>query len=92
MHALRAILYTLGIQACDQGSSESDIPWLARAEMEIEMLLLAQLAGVANREVPVAWHEVGGSKVSLAVDVTGSCCAKAVLLVWGVGVSEKGTT
>lgn len=32
------------------------------------MLLLAQHSGISIEEVPVTWQEVGGSKVSLAVD------------------------
>ncbi|EMD39386.1 glycosyltransferase family 2 protein [Gelatoporia subvermispora B] len=38
---------------------------------DVELLLLARAAGVPVAEVPVAWHEVGGSKLNVVLDSVG---------------------
>ncbi|KAI9726595.1 MAG: dolichyl-phosphate beta-glucosyltransferase [Chrysothrix sp. TS-e1954] len=54
---------------------------------DVEMLMLAEMAGVPMVEVPVEWHEVGGSKLSVVWDSLGMAWGLAVLRgAWALGV------
>ena len=54
---------------------------------DVEMLMLAESAGVPVVEVPVGWKEVGGSKLNVVRDSLGMAWGLAVLrMAWGVGV------
>ncbi|KAL3898724.1 MAG: hypothetical protein SGCHY_002542 [Lobulomycetales sp.] len=80
MHSLHAILYVLGIQEIKDTQCGFKLVSRKAAALifpamhvqgwifDIEMLLLAQNAKIPLVEVPVNWHEVGGSKVSIAID------------------------
>ncbi|KAI9832183.1 MAG: hypothetical protein M1819_004535 [Sarea resinae] len=57
---------------------------------DVEMLMLAESAGVGVVEVPVAWREVGGSKLSVLWDSLGMAWGLGVLrLAWGLGVYRR---
>lgn len=54
---------------------------------DVEMLMLAESAGVPMVEVPIAWKEVGGSKLNVVWDSLGMAWGLAVLrLAWALGV------
>jgi len=41
---------------------------LNRWIFDVELIYLAEAQGILVKEVPISWKEVGGSKLSLAVD------------------------
>ncbi|KAJ3130368.1 dolichyl-phosphate beta-glucosyltransferase [Nowakowskiella sp. JEL0407] len=80
MHGFHTILYILGIgsirdtqcgfKLLSRNAAQQIIPnmhvegWI----FDIELLLIAQMLKIPIVEVPVSWHEVGGSKISLLKD------------------------
>ena len=44
---------------------------LHRWSFDVELLLLASLVGIPVAEVPIDWHEVAGSKISVGWDGIG---------------------
>lgn len=57
---------------------------------DVEMLMLAEFAGIPVAEVPVDWREVGGSKLNVIRDSLGMAWGLAVLRVsWLVGVYKR---
>jgi len=54
---------------------------------DVEMLMLAERAGIPMVEVPVGWHEVKGSKLNVVWDSLGMAWGLAILrLAWAMGV------
>lgn len=54
---------------------------------DVEMLMLAESAGIPMVEVPVGWKEVGGSKLNVVWDSVGMAWGLGVLRgAWGMGV------
>lgn len=54
---------------------------------DVEMLMLAEFAGIPVAEVPIGWREVLGSKLSVLWDSLGMAYGLAVLrLCWGLGI------
>lgn len=54
---------------------------------DVELLMLAEFAGIAVTEVPVGWHEVSGSKLNVLRDSFGMAYGLAVLrAAWATGV------
>lgn len=57
---------------------------------DVEMLMLAELAGIPVAEVPVGWHEVNGSKLNVVWDSLGMAWGLAILrAAWGLGVYRR---
>jgi dolichyl-phosphate beta-glucosyltransferase len=57
---------------------------------DVEMLMLAEFAGIPVVEVPVGWREVGGSKLNVVRDSIGMAWNLAVLRVcWGLGIYRR---
>jgi dolichyl-phosphate beta-glucosyltransferase len=57
---------------------------------DVEMLMLAEFAGIPVCEVPVGWREVKGSKLNVVWDSLGMAWGLAVLRVcWGVGIYRR---
>ncbi|KAF2400903.1 nucleotide-diphospho-sugar transferase [Trichodelitschia bisporula] len=57
---------------------------------DIELLMLAEAAGIPMAEVPVAWKEVGGSKLSVIKDSIAMAWGLAVLrAAWAFGVYKR---
>ena len=57
---------------------------------DVEMLMLAELAGIPVAEVPVGWKEVKGSKLNVMWDSLGMAYGLALLRVaWGLGVYRR---
>jgi len=57
---------------------------------DVEMLMLAELAGIPVVEVPVGWKEVKGSKLNVLWDSLGMAYGLALLRVaWGLGVYRR---
>ncbi|KAH0537435.1 hypothetical protein FGG08_005788 [Glutinoglossum americanum] len=57
---------------------------------DVEMLMLAELAGIPVAEVPVGWKEVGGSKLNVIWDSLGMAWGLAVLrAAWVLGVYRR---
>jgi dolichyl-phosphate beta-glucosyltransferase len=57
---------------------------------DVEMLMLAESAGVEVAEVPVGWHEVLGSKLNVIRDSLAMAWGLAILRVaWGIGVYRR---
>ncbi|CAF9937120.1 MAG: dolichyl-phosphate beta-glucosyltransferase [Heterodermia speciosa] len=57
---------------------------------DVEMLMLAELAGIPVAEVPVGWKEVKGSKLNVLWDSLGMAYGLALLRVaWGLGVYRR---
>ncbi|MCJ1372182.1 dolichyl-phosphate beta-glucosyltransferase [Loxospora ochrophaea] len=57
---------------------------------DVEMLMLAESAGIKVVEVPVGWKEVKGSKLNVLWDSLGMAWGLAVLrAAWGVGVYRR---
>ncbi|KAK2744955.1 dolichyl-phosphate beta-glucosyltransferase [Myotisia sp. PD_48] len=57
---------------------------------DVEMLMLAEFAGIPVTEVPVGWKEVSGSKLSVVWDSLGMAWGLAMLrAAWGVGVYSR---
>lgn len=58
---------------------------------DVEMLMLAESAKIPVVEVPIAWQEVGGSKLNVLWDSLGMAWGLAVLRAgWAVGVYARG--
>ena len=58
---------------------------------DVEMLMLAESAGVPVTEVPVAWKEIKGSKLNVLKDSLGMAWGLAILrAAWTVGVYRRG--
>jgi len=54
---------------------------------DVEMLMLAESAGIPVVEVPIGWQEVKGSKLNVLWDSLGMAWGLAVLrAAWGLGV------
>lgn len=54
---------------------------------DVEMLMLAEDAGIPMVEVPIGWKEVKGSKLNVIWDSLGMAWGLAILrLAWGIGV------
>lgn len=54
---------------------------------DVEMLMLAERAGIPMVEVPIGWHEVKGSKLNVVWDSIGMAWSLAVLrAAWALGV------
>lgn len=57
---------------------------------DVEMLMLAELAGIPVAEVPIGWKEVKGSKLNVLWDSLGMAYGLALLRVaWGLGVYRR---
>ncbi|KAK1144535.1 dolichyl-phosphate beta-glucosyltransferase [Aspergillus melleus] len=57
---------------------------------DVEMLMLAEFAGVSVAEVPVGWREVKGSKLNVLRDSIGMAWGLAVLrAAWSLGVYRR---
>jgi dolichyl-phosphate beta-glucosyltransferase len=57
---------------------------------DVEMLMLAEFAGIPVVEVPVGWREVKGSKLNVLWDSLGMAWGLAVLRVcWAVGIYRR---
>ena len=57
---------------------------------DVEMLMLAESAGIRVVECPVGWHEVGGSKLNVVWDSLGMAWGLAVLrCAWGMGIYRR---
>ena len=57
---------------------------------DVEMLMLAESAGIPVAEVPVGWREVGGSKLNVIKDSLGMAWGLAILRVcWGTGIYRR---
>lgn len=57
---------------------------------DVEMLMLAEFAGIAVSEVPVGWREVKGSKLNVVRDSIGMAWGLALLrAAWGLGVYRR---
>ena len=57
---------------------------------DVEMLMLAESAGIKVIEVPVGWKEVQGSKLNVLWDSLGMAWGLAVLRgAWGLGIYEQ---
>nr|OQO30217.1 hypothetical protein B0A51_01365 [Rachicladosporium sp. CCFEE 5018] len=57
---------------------------------DVEMLMLAESAGIPMVECPVGWKEVGGSKLNVVWDSLGMAVGLAVLRGgWGMGVWRR---
>ena len=57
---------------------------------DVEMLMLAESAGIPVTEVPIGWQEVKGSKLNVLRDSLGMAWGLAVLrLAWGLGVYRR---
>ncbi len=57
---------------------------------DVEMLMLAEFAGIPVCEVPVGWREVKGSKLNVLWDSLGMAWGLAVLRVcWMVGIYRR---
>ena len=57
---------------------------------DVEMLMLAEAAGIPVVEVPVGWREVGGSKLNVVWDSLGMAWGLGVLrLAWGMGIYRR---
>lgn len=57
---------------------------------DVEMLMLAEIAGIEVAEVPVGWHEVTGSKLNVIKDSLAMAWGLAILrLAWGMGVYKR---
>ena len=57
---------------------------------DVEMLMLAESAGIPVAEVPIGWHEVKGSKLNVLWDSLGMAWGLAVLrAAWGLGVYRR---
>ncbi|OJJ48289.1 hypothetical protein ASPZODRAFT_62869 [Penicilliopsis zonata CBS 506.65] len=57
---------------------------------DVEMLMLAEFAGIPVAEVPVGWHEVSGSKLNVIRDSIGMAWGLAILRVaWSLGVYRR---
>ncbi len=54
---------------------------------DVEMLMLAEFAGIPVAEVPIGWREVLGSKLNVIWDSLGMAYGLALLrLCWGLGI------
>ena len=57
---------------------------------DVEMLMLAELAGIPVVEVPVGWREVLGSKLNVLWDSLGMAYGLALLRIcWGLGIYRR---
>lgn len=57
---------------------------------DVEMLMLAEFAGIPVAEVAIGWREVVGSKLNVLYDSIGMAWGLAVLrLCWGIGVFQR---
>ncbi|KAL1305948.1 hypothetical protein AAFC00_004088 [Neodothiora populina] len=57
---------------------------------DVEMLMLAESAGIPMAEVPIGWKEVGGSKLNVVWDSLGMAWGLAVLrAAWTVGIYKR---
>ncbi|KKZ67013.1 dolichyl-phosphate beta-glucosyltransferase [[Emmonsia] crescens] len=57
---------------------------------DVEMLMLAEFAGIPVAEVPVGWREVKGSKLNVIWDSLGMAWGLAILrMAWGFGVYKR---
>ena len=57
---------------------------------DVEMLMLAEAAGIGVAEVPVTWREVTGSKLNVVRDSLGMAYGLGMLrLAWALGVYKR---
>lgn len=57
---------------------------------DVEMLMLAEFAGIPVAEVPVGWREVVGSKLNVVKDSIGMAWGLAILRIcWGTGIYRR---
>ena len=57
---------------------------------DVEMLMLAEAAGIPVAEVPIGWKEVTGSKLNVLWDSLGMAWGLAILrAAWGLGVYRR---
>lgn len=57
---------------------------------DVEMLMLAESAGIEVAEVAVGWHEVGGSKLRVLKDSLGMAWGLLLLrAAWGMGIYRR---
>jgi dolichyl-phosphate beta-glucosyltransferase len=57
---------------------------------DVEMLMLAESAGIPVVEVPIGWREVLGSKLNVIKDSLGMAWGLAILrIAWGTGIYRK---
>lgn len=57
---------------------------------DVEMLMLAEFAGIPVVEVPIGWREVLGSKLNVIWDSLGMAYGLALLrLCWGLGIYRR---
>lgn len=94
MHSFHTLIRTFGIRHIRD--TQCGFKLLSRAALkavfpymhtegwifDIEMLILAMYKGIPVAEVPITWHEVGGSKVRLVQD--------SLRMAWDLGVVRAG--
>ncbi|KAL8740257.1 MAG: hypothetical protein Q9190_007021 [Brigantiaea leucoxantha] len=57
---------------------------------DVEMLMLAELAGIPVAEVPIGWHEVNGSKLNVLWDSMSMAWGLFILrAAWSMGVYRR---
>ncbi|KAI1617907.1 dolichyl-phosphate beta-glucosyltransferase [Exophiala viscosa] len=57
---------------------------------DVEMLMLAEFAGIPVAEVPIGWREVVGSKLNVIKDSIGMAWGLAILRIcWGTGIYRR---
>lgn len=57
---------------------------------DVEMLMLAESAGIPMVEVPIGWKEVAGSKLNVIADSVAMAYGLAILRIcWIVGVYSR---
>ncbi|KAL6718642.1 dolichyl-phosphate beta-glucosyltransferase [Lecanora helva] len=57
---------------------------------DVEMLMLAESAGIPVVEVPIGWQEIKGSKLNVLWDSMGMAWGLAILrAAWGLGVYKR---
>lgn len=57
---------------------------------DVELLMLAESAGIGIEEVAIGWKEVAGSKLNVIKDSLGMAIGLALLRVaWGLGIYRR---
>ncbi|OJJ41576.1 hypothetical protein ASPWEDRAFT_101905 [Aspergillus wentii DTO 134E9] len=78
-----------GFKLFSRGSLPYIIPYMHSEGwiFDVEMLMLAEFAGIPVAEVPVGWREVKGSKLNVLRDSIGMAWGLAILrAAWSIGV------
>lgn len=81
-----------GFKLFSRGALPHIVPWMHSEGwiFDVEMLMLAESAGIEVAEVPVGWKEIGGSKLNVVWDSLGMAWGLAVLRgAWMMGVYRR---